>query len=116
MPVYLYQNPKTGEVKEIVQSINDKHEYSEKNLKWNRIFTVPEVNTQERLSAESTKKDFARVTGNQKGTVGDLFDRSQELSDKRKKLYGGSDPVKKKYYQDWSKKRNGKVHPKANKD
>jgi hypothetical protein len=45
--------------------------------------------------------------------MGDLWDRSQELSDKRKKLYSGEDPVKKKYYKDWSKKRKGKVHPKA---
>lgn len=45
--------------------------------------------------------------------MGDLWDRSQELSEKRKKLYGGEDPVKKKYYDNWSKKRKGKVHPKS---
>ena len=115
MPIYLYQNPKTKEVKEIVQSVHDTHEYSENGVKWNRIFTAPEVNTQEKLNANSSEKDFARVTGNQRGTVGDLWDRSAELSEKRKKVYG-KDPVKEKYFKDWSKKRKGKVHPKSRPD
>jgi hypothetical protein len=113
MPIYLYQNPKTGKVKEIIQSVHDIHEYSENGIKWDRIFTAPELNTFEKLGAESTARQFSELTGKQKGTMGDLWDRSKELSDKRKKLYGGADPVKKKYYQDWSKKRKGKVHPKA---
>lgn len=114
MPIYLYQNPKTGKVKEIIQSVHDTHEYSENGIKWDRIFTAPEVNTFGTLGAESSARQFSELTGKQKGTMGDLWDRSQELSDKRKKLYGGEDPVKKKYYKDWSKKRKGKVHPKAN--
>ena len=115
MPVYIYQNPKSGEIKEVIQSVHDKHEYTENNLKWNRIFTVPEVNTQEKLNANSSKEDFARVTGNQRGTLGDLWDRSGELSEKRSKIYG-KDPVKQKYFKDWSKKRKGKVHPKSHLD
>lgn len=111
MPVYIYKNPKTEEIKEIVQSVHDKHEYSENGLKWERVFTLPQVNTQEKLNENSTEKDFARVTGSQKGSVGDLWDRSKELSDKRKKIYG-EDKVKKKYFEDWSKKRKGKIHPK----
>lgn len=113
MPIYIYQNPKTKEVKEIVQGVHDTHEYSEKGVKWNRIFTAPELNTHDKLSAESSSQQFAELTGKQKGTMGDLWDRSKELSEKRKKLYGGEDPVKKKYYTDWSKKRKGKVHPKS---
>jgi predicted nucleic acid-binding Zn ribbon protein len=115
MPVYIYQNPKTRQIKEIVQSIHDKHEYSENGILWDRIFTCPQVNAQEKLSVNSNEKDFARVTKNQKGTVGDLWERSQELSEKRKKVYG-KDPVKKKYFDDWSKKRKGKVHPKSHLD
>jgi hypothetical protein len=115
MPVYLYQNPKTKEIKEIVQSIHDEHEYYENNVKWNRIFTAPEINTQDKLKVDSSAKDFARVTANQKGSLGDLWDRSSELSEKRKKIYG-KDPVKEKYFKDWSKKRKGKVHPKSHLD
>jgi hypothetical protein len=112
MPLYLYQNPNTKEVKEIVQSVHDVHEYYERNVKWNRIFTVPEVNTQDKLNVNSNAKDFDRITGNKKGSVGDLWDQSKELSEKREKVYG-KDPVKEKYFKDWSKKRKGKVHPKA---
>jgi len=116
MPQYLYQNPKTKEIIELIQSIHDKHEYIDENgLKWNRIFTVPEINTQDRLTEKSTEKDFARITSSQKGTVGDLWDRSQELSQKREKVYG-EDKVKKKYFENWSKKRKGKIHPKSNLD
>lgn len=112
MPIYIYQNPKTKEIKEIIQSVHDKHEYIENGIKWSRIFTTPQVNTQERLNENSTEKDFSRVTGNQKGSVGDLWDRSKELSEKRKKIYG-EDKVKGKYFKDWSKKRKGKIHPKS---
>lgn len=116
MPTYIYTNPKTNEVIEIIQSINDLHEYYDKNgLKWNRVFTVPELNTNEKLKAESSAKDFNRATSDQKGKLGDLWDRSAELSEKRKKLYG-KDPVKEKYFKDWSKKRKGKIHPKSKSD
>lgn len=112
MPIYIYQNPKTKQIKEVVQSIHDQHEYMEDGIKWHRIFTTPQVNTQEKLNENSTEKDFSRITSNQKGSVGDLWDRSKELSEKRKKVYG-EDKVKRKYFEDWSKKRKGKIHPKS---
>jgi hypothetical protein len=115
MPIYLYQNPKTREIKEIIQSVHDLHEYYEDNIKWNRVFTVPEVNTQDKLSVDSNAKDFDRITGKKKGSIGDLWDQSKELSEKRKKIYG-KDPVKEKYFKDWSKKRKGKLHPKSSSD
>jgi hypothetical protein len=63
----------------------------------------------------SSEQDFVRVTSSQRGNVGDLFDRSKELSEKRQKIYG-KDPVKNKYFKDWSKKRGGKKHPKSHGD
>jgi predicted nucleic acid-binding Zn ribbon protein len=116
MPIYLYQNPKTQETIEVIQSVNDTHEYIDNsNLKWDRIFTVPEVNSQGSLDVNCDAKKFSEFTANKKGTVGDIWDRSAELSEKRKKIYG-EDPVKKKYYSDWSKKRKGKVHPNSHSD
>lgn len=113
MPTYIYQNPKNGDFIEVIQSVHDIHEYTDQNgIRWNRIFTAPEINAQDKLTGESSEKDFARVTKNQKGSVGDLWDRSAELSEKRKKIYG-EDKVKKKYFEDWSKKRKGKIHPKS---
>ena len=113
MPEYLYQHPNNSKTICLVQGVNDKHEYTDsKGVKWNRVFTSPQINTQDKLSINSSAQDFARVTSSQKGNVGDLFDRSKELSEKREKIYG-KDPIKNKYFKDWSKKRSGKKHPKS---
>lgn len=107
MPIYLYQNPTTGEIKEILQNINQIHSYKEDGVEWLRIFTVPQLNTEGTLKADCTDKQFSEFTKNKKGTIGDLWDRSKELSEKRKKIYG-RDPVKEKYKKDWSKKRKNR--------
>lgn len=111
MPIYIYENPRTKETREIIQSVNDKHEYYEDGLKWNRVFTVPQVGIDTSLDAFSSEKDFVEKTKNKKDSVGALWDRSRELSEKREKAYG-KDPVKQKYFKDWSNKRKGKKHPK----
>ena len=112
MPLYTYINPKTKKIIEVVQSVHDEHIYVDKGgVEWQRVFTVPEVNTQGTLKANCSDKEFSEFTKNKKGTLGDMFDRSAELSEKRKKIYG-KDPVKEKYFKDWSKKRKGKIHPK----
>ena len=46
-----------------------------------------------------------------KGTVGDLLDKSSELSNQRAQENGGVDPLKKKYYENYSKERKGAKHP-----
>jgi hypothetical protein len=116
MPLYTYINPETEEIIDISQSIHEKHAYIDKDgVEWKRVFTVPEVNTNGTLKADCTPKQFSEYTKNQKGSLGDLWDRSGELSEKRKKIYG-KDPIKKKYYEDWSKKRKGKIHPKNHLD
>ena len=108
MPIYLYQHPITKEVKEIIQSINSEHQYIDKNnVKWNRIFTVPQINTEGSLDVNCNEKKFSEFTKNKKQTLGDLWDRSSELSEKRKKLYG-FDPIKEKHKKNWSKKRKNK--------
>lgn len=111
MPEYLYEHPNNGKVISVIQSIHDKHEYIDENgLKWSRIFTAPELNTEGSLKADCTAQQFSDYVGKKKGTIGDLFDRSKELSDKRQKAMG-KDPLKEKYYKNWSKKRKGKRHP-----
>ena len=42
--------------------------------------------------------------------MGDLLDRSADLSKERASQNGGVDPVKEKYYKEYSKKRNGALH------
>lgn len=111
MPEYLYQHPKNKKIISIIQSIHEEHEYIDSTgVKWDRVFTVPQLNTDPKLKAESSSKDFVDYTSKKKGTIGDLWDASKELSEKREKIFG-KDPVKQKYFKDWSKKRKGKKHP-----
>lgn len=108
MPSYIYQHPKNKKIIEIVQSVHDKHEYIDTSgIKWDRVFTAPELNTEGTLKACCSSKEFSEYTGRKKGNIGDLWDRSKELSEKREKIYG-KDPVKEKYKKDWSKKRRNK--------
>jgi hypothetical protein len=69
-----------------------------------------------KMDASMDSRKFAEMTGSKKGTMGDLFDQSKELSEARKKVHGGKDPVKQKYWENWSKKRKGKKHPEMFKD
>jgi len=111
MPIYLFQNPKTEEVKEVFFGMNDEKIYTDENgLEWNRIYSLPQLNTESTIDPWSNA-DFVNKTANTKGSVGDLLDRSAELSDKRASENGGVDPLKKKYYDNYSKQRNGAKHP-----
>lgn len=108
MPLYVYQHPYTKEIIEINQAIDQEHIYIDKHsVKWNRIFTTPEINTNGSIKADFSSKQFSEFTKKTKGSIGDLWDRSRELSEKREKIYG-KDPVKEKYKKDWSKKRKNR--------
>lgn len=110
MPIYLFKNPKTGKVKEIIQSMNEEHIYSEDGLQWERVFTIPQSNIDTRIDPFS-EADFKNKTAGKRETLGDLMDRSKELSEKRQRS-AGTDPVQKKFFEDYSKKTNGKKHVK----
>jgi hypothetical protein len=113
MPTYIFQHPSTGTVKEISQRISDAHEYTDENgLQWNRVFTVPHasVPNMTRIDAGS-ERDFMNKTQGMEGTCGDLFDLSNELSEKRKSQSGnGDDPVKQQFFKDYSEERKGLKH------
>lgn len=110
MPIYLFQNPKTKEVREVFQSMNDEHVYSEKGVQWERIFTIPQASIDTQIDAFS-ESSFKNKTSNKRETLGDLMDRSKELSEKRKDV-AGVDPVQQKFFEDYSKTRKGKKHTK----
>lgn len=110
MPLYCYRNPQTGEEVEIVQAMNDLHEFIDSNgLKWDRVFFSPNASIDTKTDAFSQQK-FVERTAGKKGSYGDLLDYSAEMSAKRAEQAGGVDPVKKKYLEDYSKKRNGAKH------
>ena len=112
MPIYIYQNPTTKECIEVVQSMNDKHVYiDEKGVEWKRVFLGSQLNTESSIDHWSSN-DFVEKTRNVKGSYGDMLDRSAELSEKRAKDHGGIDPLREKYFKDYSKKRKGSKHMK----
>ena len=113
MPTYIYQHPDSGEVIEIHQRISDRHEYTDDSgVSWNRVFTVPHTRVPNMTRVEAnSEEDFIRRTRESGGTMGDLFDLSKELSDKRKaQSNDGKDPVEQKFFKDYSKKRKGMKH------
>ncbi len=119
MPLYLYENKETGEVLEVLQGMNDTHEYhgedgSEKGL-WRRVYVNPNMSTDTKLDPFSSDSFRASTVG-KNDTYGQLFERSAEASEMRAAKNGGVDPVKQKYYDDYKKKRNGKLHPGEQKD
>lgn len=109
MPLYLYKNPKTGETKEVLQGMNDKHEYFEDGVEWKRIFTSPNASIDTKVDP-SNKNKFIEKTGNMKGTLGEMMDYSEELSKERAKSSdNGEDPVKRKHFDEYERK-VGKKH------
>jgi hypothetical protein len=113
MPYYTFKNQETEEIRDVLLSMNDIKEYFGENgdeTTWKRIFTVPNASFDSKIDPFKTN-DFVRKTGSKKGTYGDLLDKSAELSSQRAEMAGGVDPVKEKYYKDYSEKRRGAKHP-----
>jgi hypothetical protein len=109
MPLYTYEHPETGETKDILEKMNDAHVYIGKDgLEWKRIFYAPNSNIDTQLDPFDSKA-FVDKTGKNKGTMGEMMDRSREMSEKRKDKLG-YDPVQKKYFKEYSEKRNGTKH------
>jgi hypothetical protein len=111
MPIYVFEDPETGETVEVIQGMNDDHEHvDDKGIKWNRVWCASELNTDGQIDPWNSN-DFVNKTKGDSGNIGDLLDRSAELSDQRAKDHGGVDPVKEKFYKDYSKNRGGSEHP-----
>ncbi len=115
MPLYLFQNPKTQEYQEVFFGMNDDKTFiDESGLKWQRVYVSPELNTAGTTDPWS-HNDFMEKTSSKKGTVGDMMAHSEELSQIRKDQRG-IDPLKQKYYKNYSKQRGGAKHPKEIKE
>jgi hypothetical protein len=106
MPIYIFQNPQTKEVIEILQNMNENHEYfNEEGIKYTRLYTIPNYSIDSKIDPFSSR-DFAEKTRNKKGTIGDLLNESKELSEKR----GGqsNDPVLKNFLSTYEKEKGVK--------
>lgn len=108
MPVYVYRHPKTKKCIEVVQKMNDKHEYmDEAGVIYERVFLSPRTSVDTQIDAFS-QSDFMRAT-NKNMTIGDMMDESSRLSEVRAKK-AGRDPLKQKLFDNY-KKSTGKNHP-----
>jgi hypothetical protein len=107
MPIYEYIDDESGEIHEVVQGMNDKHEFYIEGRKLRRLFSSPNASIDSNIDPSSINQ-FMEKTSKMRGTIGEMQDYSRELSERRG---GESDPVRQKHYSDYSKKRNGKEHP-----
>lgn len=119
MALYLYENVETGEVREVVQGMNDVHEYygedgTEVGL-WRRVYVNPNVSTDTNFDP-FCKESFKQSTVGKNDTYNDLFRRSAEASEMRAAKNDGTDPIKQKTYDDYRKMTNGKAHPQEMKE
>ena len=114
MPIYVYQHPQTKEVKEIVQRMNEEHIFvDDKGIKWDRILSVPNMAMDTQFSAHSSE-EFVKKTRGKKMSVGDMWDLSGELSEKRAGA-SGVDEIRVKAEEAYKKKTKGKEHPHSKK-
>lgn len=105
MPAYIYKHPDLDEYVEVIQRMNDEHVYfDEDGVQWKRVLTPPQVNAERiaTINPFDTQK-AAEITGRRKGTIGDLWDTSRELSQRREEKIGAEDPIKRKYFDKYKK-------------
>lgn len=103
MPYYTFRHPSTEETQDIFFHMNDEKIYIDENgIKWNREFTVPQAGIDTRIDPYSSRAFVDKTK--KAGTVGELFDLSKEMSEKR----GGkkNDPIKRTHEKQWKKDRN----------
>lgn len=109
MPIYIYQHPERDQYIEVLQGMNEDHVYfDESGLEWKRVFTTPNM-AMDLETDPFSQTQFLDKTQNA-GTMGDLWDRSAEMSAKRAEKSGGVDPYRKDYFKKYSKERGGAKH------
>ena len=111
MPVYQFRHPEHPIMIEVVQSMKEDHIFiDDEGTEWVRVWGVPNAAIDSQVDPFDSKA-FVESTRNSKGTIGDLWDQSAEASAKREER-PGQDPVKNKFFEDYSKSRKGAKHPK----
>ena len=109
MPIYLFSNPENdNDIVEVVMSVHDEHVFCKDGVKWNRVFTKPTASIDTKWNAHS-QKDFIEKTGKKRGTLGEMWEKSEELSKQREKDLG-QDPLKTKFYENYKKTHGNTDH------
>lgn len=110
MPLYLYKNEETEEIVEIFQTMKEDHVYfGEDGKEWKRVWTVPNASIDSISKCDPfDRQAHVDKTGKMKGKVGDLWDVSREMSEKRAEKVGGEDPVKREHFNKYEKRNKTK--------
>jgi len=109
MPEYLFTDPeKPDEIISVHQGINDEHVFEIDGRKCDRVFTVPQASIDTQIDPFSQRQFVEKTSG--PGTMGEMWDRSAELSNQRASKNGGIDPVKQKHFMKYANKRKGMKH------
>ena len=54
MPIYVFENPNTGETVEVVQKMTDEHSHVDENdLEWNRVWSPSNLDTTGTIDPDS---------------------------------------------------------------
>lgn len=113
MPEYLYINDSTEEVYSVIQGMNDEHIFFDPKTgeQCRRIFTVPNASVDSLSNSDPFNiQEHVEKTGKMKGSVGDLWDVSREMSERRAEKIGAEDPVKREMFNNYEKKNGVKHH------
>jgi hypothetical protein len=111
MPIYLYKNEQTGEIKEVLQSMKEEHKYSENGIEWKRVWTATSGSVDTGTDPFNKQQFLNKTRVEGKESIGGVLDRAKELSEKRAQKSGGKDPVQQAWFKKYADKRQGKRHP-----
>ena len=111
MPQYIYINDETNEYVEVIQTMSENHKYfGEDGKEWRRVFTVPNASIDSLAQSDPFDlNSLTKKTGEMKGTMGDLFATSAEMSERRAEHLGHEDPVKRNHFNKYERE-NGIKH------
>lgn len=106
MPFYDFEHIENGKVVPVFFHMNDEKVYNgedgKETGKWRRVYSVP-LAAFDSIINPFDPKSFTAATNNKKGqTVGQMWERSAELS-KMRADREGVDPVKQKFYDKYKK-------------
>jgi hypothetical protein len=92
--------------------MTEKHIYIDNDgLEWKRVWTPANFSIDGTINPWS-EKQFKETAESKNYTLGEMWDRSAEMSAARAEKEGGVDPVKKQWEKDYSKKRKGAKYTK----
>jgi hypothetical protein len=112
MPIYTYEHPNGLQQVQVVQSMNEEHRYFYDGVEWKRVFDSPHSTIDSFSKLSPFDKDgFVKRTAKKGMTVGDMWDESKKMSERREASVG-KDFVKENAVNTY-KHRTGKPHPHA---